>query len=111
MGHKEKIKDLQKTVLTEEELQKIVDSFVNHVIEDDFTVSVSYDAIKEKNYSLSAGQYFDVKIEYVDITQEEYEKMIDDFNNDFAKYVEETTQFQEEISKVLKELKVKWYIS
>ena len=66
-----------------------------------------YDEIKEKNYSLSAGQYFDVKIEYVDITQEEYEKMIDEFNEDLAKYVEETNQFQQEISKVLKELKIK----
>jgi len=33
--------------------------------------------------------------------------MIDDFNTDFAKYVEETAQFQKEISKVLKELKIK----
>ncbi len=107
MGHKEKIKNLQKTILTSDELQKIVNYFVNHKIEDDFTVSVTYDAIKEKNYSLSAGQYFDVKIEYVDISQEEYEKMIDEFNADFAKYVEETTQFQQEISKVLKELKIK----
>lgn len=107
MGHKEKIKDLQKTVLTTEELDKIVNHFVKHIVEEDFTVSVTYDAIKEKNYSLSAGQYFDVKIEYVDISQEEYEKMIDDFNVDLAKYVEETTQFQQEISKVLKEMKVK----
>lgn len=107
MGHKEKIKDLQKTVLTSEELQKIVDDFVGHVVEEDFTVSVTYDTIEEKNYSLSAGQYFDVKIEYVDISQEEYKKMIDEFNADFAKYVEETTQFQQEISKVLKELKIK----
>lgn len=108
MGHKEKIKDVQKTVLTPDELQKIVDDFVGHVVEDDFTVSVTYEAIKEKNYSLSAGQYFDVKIEYVDISQEEYDKMIDDFNADFAIYVDETTQFQQEISQILKELKVKW---
>ena len=106
MGHKEKIKDLQKTVLTSEELNKIVNDFVNHTVEEDFTVSVTYDAIKEKNYSLSAGQYFDVKIEYIDITQEEYEKMIDEFNADFEKYVKETTQFQQEISKILKELKI-----
>lgn len=106
MGHKEKIKDLQKTVLNSDELNKIVNDFVNHKVEDDFTVSVTYDAIKDKNYSLSAGQYFDLKIEYIDITQEEYEKMIDDFNTDFTKYVEETTQFHQEISKILKELKI-----
>ena len=33
---------------------------------------VSYDDITAKNYSLSAGQYFDVKIEYVDITPEQF---------------------------------------
>lgn len=107
MGHDEKIKNLTKTVLTEVELQKIVDDFIYHKVEDGFTVSVTYDAIKEKNYSLAAGQYFDVKIEYVDITQEEYEKMIDDFNADFEKYVEETAQFQKELCKILKELKIK----
>lgn len=106
MGHKENIKNIQKTVLTSEELEKIVDTFVSQNVVDDFTVLVSDDEIKEKNYSFSAGQYFEVKIEYIDITQEEYEKMIDDFNNDFAKYVEETTEFQKEISKVLKELKI-----
>ena len=107
MGHDEKIGDNQKTVLSKDELDKVVNTFLNHIVEEDFSVSVTYDQIKEKNYSFSAGQYFDVKIEYVDITQEEYEKMINDFNNDFAKYVEETTQFQKEISEVLKELKIK----
>ena len=107
MGHKEKIKDTQKTVLNPDELDKIVNDFVNRTVEDDFTVSVTYDQIKEKNYSLSAGQYFDVKIEYVDITQEEYEQMIDEFNMDLEQYVKETTQFQQNISKILKELKIK----
>ena len=106
MGHKEKIKDLQKTVLTPEELQKIVDCFINHTVEDDFTVSVTYADIKNKNYSLSAGQYFEVKIEYVNITQEEYEAMLDEFNTDFSKFVDETAQFQNNISTILKELKL-----
>jgi len=33
---------------------------------------VGYEEIAAKNYSLSAGQYFDVKIEYVDITPQEF---------------------------------------
>ena len=107
MGHDEKIGDNQKTVLSKDELDKVVNTFINHVVEENFSVSVTYDQIKEKNYSFSAGQYFDVKIEYINITQEEYGKMIDDFNTDFAKYVEETTQFQKEISEVLKGLKIK----
>ncbi len=107
MGTKEKVGKTQRTILSNEELDKIVNTFIKNEVIEDFSVLVSYDQIKEKNYSFSAGQYFDVKIEYVDITQEEYEKMIDDFNTDFAKYVEETTQFQKEISKSLKELKIK----
>ena len=107
MGTKVKVGKNQKTVLSNEELDKIVNTFINNEVIDDFSILVTYDQIKEKNYSFSAGQYFDVKIEYVDITQEEYEKMINDFNTDFAKYVEETTQFQQEISQILKELKIK----
>lgn len=97
---------LKKRRLREDEIERIIIAFLNKEAIDDFSVVVTYDELKEK-YSLSAGQYFDVKIEYVDISQEEYEKMIDDFNTDFAKYVEETTQFQKEISEVLKELKIK----
>ena len=107
MGTKVKVGKNQKTVLSNEELDKIVNTFINNEVIDDFSILVTYDQIKEKNYSFSAGQYFDVKIEYVDITQEEYEKMIDDFDADFAKYVEETNQFQKEIREVLKELKIK----
>lgn len=97
---------LKKRRLSDNEIKQITDSFLDKKAIDDFSVIVTYDDLKEK-YSLSAGQYFDVKIEYIDISQEEYEKIIDDFNTDFAKYVEKTTQFQKEINNVLKELKIK----
>jgi type I restriction enzyme M protein len=74
----EKIKDgkNQKTVLTAIEEQRIIDAFNNKQAQDDFSAVVSYTQIQEKNYSLSAGQYFDVKIEYVNITPEQFaEKM------------------------------------
>lgn len=35
-------------------------------------MAVSYEQIKDKNYSFSAGQYFDVKIEYSDITPKRF---------------------------------------
>ena len=71
-GLGEKVKDgkNQRTVLTRDEEQRIIDVFNFRDVEDDFSVAVSYDDIKAKNYSLSAGQYFEVKIEYVDITAE-----------------------------------------
>ncbi|MEA1923655.1 MAG: class I SAM-dependent DNA methyltransferase, partial [Pseudomonadota bacterium] len=70
----EKVKDgkNQRTVLKPEEEQRIIDVFNAKEAQDDFSVVVSYDEIAAKNYSLSAGQYFEVKIEYVDITPEEF---------------------------------------
>jgi type I restriction enzyme M protein len=39
---------------------------------DDFAVVLSYEEIAAKNYSFSAGQYFHVKIEHIDITAGEF---------------------------------------
>ena len=76
LGTKVKDGKNQKTVLSHEDERHIIDTFINHEAVDDFSVSVSYDNIKEKKYSFSAGPYFEVKIEYVDITEEEFkEKM------------------------------------
>jgi type I restriction enzyme M protein len=63
----------QRTVLSPEEEQRIVDTFNSKRADDDFSVVVSYEDIEAKNHSFSAGQYFEVKIEYVDITPEEFE--------------------------------------
>lgn len=105
----EKVKDgkNQKTVLSGEEVEKIINTFVNKEVVDDFSVVVSNEDIKEKNYSFSAGQYFEVKIDYVDISQEEYDKMIEDFNSDFATYVAETLAFQKSIKEQLEILNLR----
>lgn len=70
----EKIKDgkNQKTVLSRTEEDKIINAFNNKEVVDDFSVVVSYDDIATKNYSLSAGQYFEVKAGYTDITKREF---------------------------------------
>ena len=58
----------QKTVLSEDRRTANYRCFNTKEAKDDFSVVVVYNDIKEKNYSLSAGQYFEVKIEYIDIT-------------------------------------------
>lgn len=107
LGTKVKDGKNQRVILSDEETNKIIDTFTNHKVEDDFSVSVTNEQIKEKNYSFSAGQYFEVKIEYVEITQEEYDKMVSDFNTDFETYVKETQEFQKTIKSQLVELKLK----
>ncbi len=72
---------------------------------EDFTVVVSYEQIKEKNYSLSAGQYFDVKIEYTDITPEEFEEKMNGYKTNLDKLFGESKELEKEIQKQLAGLK------
>ncbi len=103
----EKIKDgkTQKTVLKPEEEQRIIDVFNAKQVEEDFSVVVSYDDIAVKNYSLSAGQYFDVKIEYMDITSEEFAAKIQSFNDNLESLFSQSRELEAEIKKQLAELK------
>lgn len=73
LGEKRKDGDNQRTFLRPDEVTRIEDTFINRAVDDDFSTVVSFDDIKEKNYSFSAGQYFVVKIKHVDITPEEFE--------------------------------------
>ena len=76
LGSKVKVDDNQRTVLSDEEITRIIDTFNAAQPVEDFCVVVSEEQIKEKKYSFSAGQYFEVKIEYVSLTPEEFaEKM------------------------------------
>lgn len=95
----------QKTVLTAEEEQRIVDTFNRHEAREDFSVVVSYEQIKEKNYSLSAGQYFEVKIDYTDITPAEFEAKMEGFKANLDTLFGESKQLEMEILKQLKGLK------
>ena len=95
----------QKTLLSSDEENLIVKIFNEHKAVEDFTVVVSYDQIKEKNYSFSAGQYFDVKIEYVDITPAEFEDKMCSCTNTLDKLFSESRDLEKEIKKQLAGLK------
>ena len=95
----------QKTLLSSEEEQLIINSFNKHEVVDDFTVVVSYEQIAQKNYSFSAGQYFDIKIEYSDITPKTFETSIDSFRTNLENLFAESKKLETEIQKQLKGLK------
>lgn len=103
----EKVKDgkNQKTVLTEEEEQRICEVFNNKWTEDDFSVVVSYDEIMAKNYSFSAGQYFDVKIEYSDITPEQFTAKMKGFTDNLESLFSQSRELEAEIKTQLAGLK------
>lgn len=81
LGKKTKDGKNQRTVLNDKETKLIIDTFIAHQNVSDFAVVVSYDAIKGKDYSFYAGQYFEVKIEHVDITPEEFETTMNAHKN------------------------------
>jgi type I restriction enzyme M protein len=103
----EKVKDgkNQKTVLTPDEEQKIVDVFNAKKTIEDLSVAVSYDEIEAKNYSLSAGQYFDVKIEYVDITPAQFVQKMQGFTSNLENLFSQSHELEADIKKQLAGLK------
>jgi len=105
LGKKIKVGKNQKTVLSPKELKNIVDKFIDHKVENNFTVSVTYEQIKEKNYSFSAGQYFDVKIEFIELTAEEFEEKMDDFKSNLSSLFLESKALEDEIRNQLEDLK------
>lgn len=94
----------QKTLLSTAEEDQIIDTFNQKEAIEDFSVVVTYEEIKAKNYSLSAGQYFEVKIEYVDITEEEFQEKLNSFNNNLSGLFAESKEFEMEIKSNLKKL-------
>jgi type I restriction enzyme M protein len=97
LGEKVKVGKNQKTVLSRDELDRIVNVFINHKIEEDFSISVTYDQIQEKNYSFSAGQYFDVKIEYVKLTLEEFEEKMNSYKSNLSTLFAEGKTLEDKI--------------
>lgn len=99
LGEEYKEGNNQKRRLRDFEVDQIVNTFRNKEVVEDFSVAVSFKEIKEKNYSLSAGQYFDIKIEYEDITAEQFEAEMNEFKATLKAQFEESHKLEEEIEK------------
>jgi type I restriction enzyme M protein len=95
----------QRTILSPAEEGRIISAMNEKQAEEDFSVVVTADQIKEKNYSFSAGQYFEVKIEYVDITADEFAAKMEAFKSNLNSLFEESRELEKEIQKQLGGLK------
>ncbi|MGL5013714.1 MAG: HsdM family class I SAM-dependent methyltransferase [Bacteroidales bacterium] len=95
----------QRTRIRDFEEQQIVDAFYKGEPIEDFSVMPSFDEIREKGYSFSAGQYFDIKIEYVEITPEEFTAKMDAHKATLAELFKESAELEKEIMKQLEGLR------
>lgn len=97
LGTKVKVGKNQKTVLSDDELNRIISTFINHSVEDGFSVSVSYKQLDEKNCSFSAGQYFETKIEYSALSEKEFFEKISSIKNELIELFENGQEAEKNI--------------
>lgn len=102
-----KIKDgkNQRTVLSKNDEQRIINAFSSKDSIEDFSVILKRDDIKEKGYSFSAGQYFDIKIEYTDISPEQFKDILAKHKSNLSKMFIESKKLEQEISDSLDALR------
>lgn len=105
LGSKVKVDDNQRTVLSDAEIERIIDTFNAGQPVEDFCVTVSDKQIKEKKYSFSAGQYFEVKIEYVNLTPAEFAEKMQGFQTRLQAMFEEGHRLEQEIKEQLGRVK------
>ena len=94
---------LKKKRLRDDEISLIVNTFLNREVVDDFSIIVDYTKLKQK-YSLAAGQYFDVKIEYVPLTEEEFNQKMSEYKTELTKLFEEGRELDKQIMEGLSKL-------
>lgn len=104
MGEDYQENGLKKHRVTKDEIDTIVSAFRNKEDKDEFSVAVPYDDIREKGYSLSAGQYFDVKIDYVDIPENEFTSNLEAHKTSLKEKFEESHKLEASILSELDKL-------
>jgi type I restriction enzyme M protein len=97
----------QRTILTISEEERIINAMNEKKVEDDFSVVISSEEIRNKNYSFSAGQYFEVKIEYTDITAKEFASKINGYKQNLTDLFAESKGLEKEIKNQLEGLTFK----
>jgi type I restriction enzyme M protein len=104
LGTKVKEGKNQKTLLSRGEEQRIVGTFNAREAVEDFSVVVSYDDIAAKNYSLSAGQYFEAKIAYSDLSPAEFSKRIAGFDTGLNELFQQSKALEKNIAESMSKL-------
>ena len=105
LGEKVKEGKNQKTLLNTNDEMQIINTFNNKKVVNDFSAVVTYKDIKAKNYSFSAGQYFEIKIDYTDITKKEFDKKIIESIDNLTKQFEESKKRDADILRSFKKIK------
>lgn len=105
MGEEYQEGNNKKVRLTPEEIDTIVDTFRNQRNIENFSIPVDNKKIKEKKCSLMAGQYFDIKVEHIDISLEQFSKRLSKYETILSENFTESKNLEKEIKKQIGALK------
>lgn len=98
--------NIQKHRILNEEIEQIVDAFQNKKTIENFSIAVSYDDIVKHKYSLSAGQYFEVKVEYKKIDEKEFNALVSGYEAKLQALFTDGEVLQNEILQDMKKLRL-----
>ena len=106
LGTKEKLDGKnQRTVLSPEEINKIIDTFNAGKNDNDFCIEVNYTDIEAKKLSFSAGQYFEVKVEYVELTSKEFTDKMNEYAKRLDEMFTQSHRLEAEVTQQLKRIR------
>jgi type I restriction enzyme M protein len=97
----------QKTLLSQEEEDLIVNTFRQSIESPDFSVLVSEEELIEKNYSFNSGQYFKIPILHEKLSTNEFDKILNAFKSDLDKIGKLNANLDQQIAKSLLNLRYK----
>lgn len=102
LGTKEKLDGKnQKTILSADEVDYIIETFVSKKAVPEFCVITSCDAIAAKKYSISPGQFFEATIVYTEISHEEFMSKISTYRNNLNELANRSNELSSQIDSVL----------
>lgn len=105
LGTKTKEGKNQKTLLSKNDESKIIETFLQGKVIEDFSVLVDFESIKSKGYSFSAGQYFEVKMEYIDISESEFKSQIQSYKASLQEHFKQAQDLESAILTQLESLR------
>lgn len=106
IGQKVKDGKNQRTLLSENDVNLIINSYINREIINDFSVLVSYENIKKNKYSLNPGQYFEYKINISDLTEEEFNSEIENHERKLENLFDISRKLEYELVDIIKEIRI-----
>lgn len=101
LGRQESIKinnkSVKKTILEDNDLKFIISAVNDNNLKDENKIVKSTTEVAQKNYSLCAGQYFEIKLEQVNWSKEEFKDRINSYNIELAKLIKHSRELEDKV--------------